>query len=96
MITSDTSKYSQSELISRALTYLESVGYKVKTEGNLLDAVKAERGLYHFSFHNVAYWLLRKKCRITVDATSEGKFTMICQGEKAVAEAEKLSSMLKG
>ena len=41
------------------------------------------------------YWFTRKKNRITVDASSEGIFTITYEGRKAAAEAERLANMLK-
>jgi len=96
--------YSQEVILSKATAHLKAVGYKIKTKGYILEAVDGRDystawcilffllGIIPF----LIYWFTRKKNRITIDATSEGNFTITYDGNKAVIEAERLSNMLRG
>lgn len=96
-------KYSQDALLSKATTHLKAVGYKIKTKGYVLEASDGRDystawcvlffllGLIPF----IIYWFTRKKNKITIDATTEGSFTITYDGSKAVTEAERLANMLK-
>jgi cbb3-type cytochrome oxidase subunit 3 len=77
--------------------------YKVEMKGYILEAVKGRDYttwvavvlflLFFIGF--VIYWFTRKKNRVTVDASTPGKFTLTYDGSKAVVEAERLANMFK-
>jgi hypothetical protein len=79
------------------------VGFKVKTKGYVIEATNGRDfstawcilffllGIIPF----IIYWFTRKKNRITFDASSPNRFTIIYDGVKALHEAERLANMFK-
>jgi len=100
-------EYTQDEIMTISIDYLEGKRYKIETEGYIIRAV-GKRDYNQWVVGILAilcigiigwiglplYWFTRKKNAITIDATSKGKFTISYAGKKAFDDTMELTSEL--